>query len=307
MASPLDSSQFVRLLDNRLREVAENTYKDLPAMIPQLYRVIPSDSAWEEFYSVGAVPDIPEFTGKLATLGIAPGYHYKIEHKEYGAEIQSERKLIDDKKYAVLDGKVAGLMTSAQRKQEKLGAMTFTRAFSTAFDFQTSEEGVALCSNSHTTKSGTSTTSGFDNYGTSSASATSVAATRLLMRRFRNDISERISISDNLGIICPDNLADIFEEINRTPKSLNTAEGNVNMQAGRYKIIPYMRLDDDDTNNWYMVDLDAMKRSLLWLDRIKPEIKNTVDFSTYILRTAVYFRSSYGFIDWRWLFGHQVA
>lgn len=307
MASPLDSAQFVRLLDNRLREVAENTYKELPTMIPTLYRMITSDSAWEEFYSVGTVPDIPEFTGKLSTLGVAPGYHYKIEPKQYGAELQHERMLIDDKKYAVLDARAAGLMTSAQRTQEKLGSRTFTRAFSTAFDFQTSEEGVSLCSSNHTTKSGTSTTTGFDNSGTSAASATSVAATRLLMRRFRNDISERISISDNLGIVCPDNLADAFEEINRTPKGLDEATGTVNMQAGRYKIIPYLRLDDSDTNDWFMVDLDAMKRSLLWIDRITPEVKNTVDFTTYILRTAIYFRCAYGFIDWRWCFGHTVS
>lgn len=307
MASPLDSAQFVRLLDERLREVAENTYNELPSMIPQLYRVIDSDSAWEEFYSVGAVPDIPEFTGKLATLGIAPGYHYKIEPKQYGAEIQAERKLIDDKKYAVLDSRAAGLMTSAQRVREKLGARSFTRAFSTAFDFMTSEEGVSLCSNSHTTKSGASTASGFDNSGTSALSATSVAATRLLMRRFRNDIAERIDISDNLAIICPDNLADTAYEIVQTPKSLDTTEGNVNMQYGRYKVIPYLRLDDTDTNNWFLVDLTMMKKHLIWLNRIMPELKNTVDYSTYILRQAIYMRMAYGFIDWRWCFGHNVS
>ena len=307
MASPLDSSQFVRLLDERLLEVAENQYNELPSMIPTLYRTINSDSAWEEFYSVGAVPDIPEFTGKLTSLGIAPGYHIKIEPKEHAAEIQSERKLIDDKKYAVLDGKVSGLITAAQRTREKYGARAFSRAFSTAFDFMTSEEGVSLCSSSHTTKSGTSTSSGFDNSGTSAISKTSVAATRLLMRRFRNDISERISISNNLAIICPDNLADTAYEITNTPKSLDTAEGNVNPQYQRYKVIPYMLLDDTDTNDWFMVDLDAMKKSLIWIDRIKPEIKNTVDFATYILRIAVYFRCGYGFLDWRWIYGQNVT
>jgi hypothetical protein len=59
----LDSAQFVRLLDARLREVAEGKYKSLPSMIPTFYRMVDSDSAWEEFYSVGAVPDIPEFYG----------------------------------------------------------------------------------------------------------------------------------------------------------------------------------------------------------------------------------------------------
>ena len=307
MGNPLDSSQFVRLLDNRLREVAENKYKELPSMIPQLYRMLPSDSAWEEFYSVGAVPDIPEFNGKISYLGIAPGYHVKIEPKEYAGGIQAERKLIDDKKYSVLDNRAAGLMTAAQRTREKLGVRTFANAFSAAFDFMTSEEGVALCSSSHTTKAGTSTASGFDNAGTSALSKTSVAATRLLMRQFRNDISERIDMSDNLALIVPDNLADTAYEIVNTPKSLDTAEGNVNPQYKRHTVIPYLRLDDYDTNNWFMVDMDQMKRDLVWIDRIKPESKNTVDFETYILKMAVYFRCAYGFLDWRWCYGHLVT
>ena len=53
MASPLDSSQFVRLLDNRLREVAENRYKELPAMIPQIYRTITSSMAHQRNLGAG--------------------------------------------------------------------------------------------------------------------------------------------------------------------------------------------------------------------------------------------------------------
>lgn len=307
MPSPLDSAQFVRLLDKRLREVTEKRYKELPTMIPKLYNEISSDSAWEEFFSVGSVQDIPEFNGKISYLGQAPGFYTKIEPKEYAGGIQFERKLLDDKKYSVLDSRASSLMESAQRTREKLGVKMFSNAFSTAFDFMTSEEGVALCSSSHTTKSGTSTSSGFDNSGTSALSKTTVAATRLLMRQFRNDISERIEISDNLALIVPDSLADAAEEIVRTPKSLDTAEGNVNMQAGRYEVIPYLRLDDYDSNNWFMVDRDAMKRNALWVNRVNPEVKNTVDFETYILKTAIYFRVAYGFTDWRFIYGHAVT
>jgi len=307
MASPLDSAQFVRLLDARLREVAENTYSDLPSMIPTLFRTLQSDSAWEEFFAVGAVPDIPEFNGKISYLGIAPGYHVKIEPKEYAGGIQAERKLIDDKKYAVLDGRASGLMTAAQRTREKSGVRVFANAFSSAYDFQTSEEGLSLCNSSHTTKSGTSTSSGFDNSGTSAMSKTSVASTRILMRQFRNDISERIDIGDNLGLIFPDNLAETAFEIVNTPKSLDTAEGNVNFNYRRYQLIPYLRLDDSDSNNWFMVDMNKMKESLVWIDRILPELKNTVDFATYILLVAIYMRFAYGFLDWRWIYGHSVS
>src|SRR3990167_8004067 len=103
MANPLTSSQFVKLLDKRLREVAYNTYDELPSMIDKLYRVLPSDSAWEEFYEVGALPDIPEFTGQITYLSQSPGFHKKIEPKEYAGGVQIERKLLDDKKYPVLD------------------------------------------------------------------------------------------------------------------------------------------------------------------------------------------------------------
>lgn len=307
MSSPLTSAQFVRLLDERLKEVSEAKYNDLPSMIPELFRVVNDDSAWMEFFEVGAVPDIPEFNGKLSYLSVAPGFHTKIEHKEYAAGLMHERKLIDDKKYAVMEDRTSGLMASAQRKREKLGVRAFAYAFSTAFDFQTREEGVALCSSSHTTKSGTSTASGFDNAGTSALSKTSVAATRILMRQFRNDISERIDMSDNFALIVPDNLADLAMEINGTKSGYDTAASDINTQYQRYKVIPYLRLDDYDTNNWFMTNMDLQKQDLMFADRVKPELTNTVDFETYALKSAVYMRCSYGFRDWRWAYGHQVS
>lgn len=306
MGNPLNSSQFVRLLDRRLTLVEENKYKELRSMIPELYNVMSSDSTWEEYFAIGAVPDIPEWTGKVPYLGIAPGYVTKVEPKEYAGGIQIERKLLADKQYDVLNERAGGLIEAAHRTKEKLGVRPFAFAFSTAFDFMESEEGIALCG-SHTTKSGTSTTTGFSNSGTSALSKTSVAATRLLMRGFRNDISERIEMSDNLAVIVPDALADAAGEIVGTPKSLDTAEGNINMQFNRYKVIPYLRLDDFDTDNWFMVDLNSMKRDLLWVNREADDINRTIDFETYLLKVSLYFRVAYGWKDWRWIYGHNVS
>ena len=306
MGSPLKSSQFVRLLDKRLREVSENKYKDLPSMIPKFYNMLPSDSAWEEFYGVGSYPDIPEFNGKLSYLPIYPQYTTRIEPKEFASGVQMERKLIDDKKYSVLDNRAEALMTAAHRTREKKGARAFTTAFSVAYEFMESEEGVALCSNSHTTKSGTSTTNGFDNLGTSAMSKTSIAATRLLMRKFRNDISERIDVGDDLAIVCPDALADTAYEIVGTPRGYDTAAQDKNMDYQRYEVIPYMRLDDNDANDWFLVWKSQMKKDLFWVDRIAPEVNNTVDFETFNVKHSIYMRIAYGWRDWRWCYGNQV-
>lgn len=307
MANPLDSAAFVRLLVADLREVSENVYNELPSMIPIIYRMLDSDSAWEEFYSVGAVPDIPEFNGKITYLARYPGFLTKIEPKEFAGGLQFERKLLDDKKYNVLRNDSAGLMRSAGRVREKYGARTFAYAFSSAFDFMESEEGVSLCSTAHTTKSGTPTSVGFSNSGTTTFSKVAIAATRILMRKFRNDISERIEISDDLGLVLPDYLVDKAREITQTPFGYGTADRNKNLDYGRYEVIPYMRLDDFSTTNWFMVDRDAMKRDLLWIERIAPEPKTHIDFETYLVKQAVYFRIGYGFKGWQWCYGHNVG
>jgi len=307
MPSLMDSAQFVELLEKKFREVSENVYNDLPSERQNFYRMIDSDSAWEEFFGVGGYPDISEFNGKLSYLGVSPGYQTKIEPKEYAQGIAFERKLIDDKKYAVMEDRVGMLTGAAQRTQEKLAVRPFAYAFSNAFDFMSSEENLSLCNDSHTTKAGTSTTYGFDNKGTSALSKTSLAAAWLAMRQFRDDISERIAMSDGYTLIVPDTLGDQADEIVGTKASLDTSDGNINPQYRRYGVKRYLRLDDYDSNNWFLVNNDLMKKMLIWIDRIKPETKTTVDFQTYVLQVAIYFRCAYGFLDWRWIYGNLVS
>lgn len=308
MADVTTSSQLQRLLDKRLREVADfdKIYTDLNPMIPTLFRMFASDAAFEEFYSIGSLPDHQRFNGKIPFVNRNPGYHIKIEPYEYALGRQLERKFLDDKKYSVFDDEAVALTNSAARTMEKEASVIFTGAFSTAFQFQTNEEGVALCG-AHRTKSGTSTATGFSNTGTSAFNKTSVAATRILMRQFRNDVSERIEMSDNFALVVPDNLADAAYELVNTPKSMDTAEGNVNPQYKRYKVIPYARLDDSDTNNWYMVNLDLMKKHLIFINRIKPETKTQIDFHTLVTMISSYMRFGAGVLDWRWIYGMSVT
>ncbi len=314
MPNPISSAQFTRLLDKRMRKVFDDSkFKDVVQMIPTLYNVMPGDSAFGEFYEVGSLPDIPEFNGKLTYLSIAPGYYNKIEPKEYAGAVMFERKLLDDKKYSVMENRVAMLSRSASRVKEKLGVRPFANAFSAAFDFQTSEEGVALCSSSHTTKSGTSTSSGFSNAGTSALSKTSIAATRVLMRRFRNDISERIDMNPDT-LIVPDTLFDAAcEATGYDPRSgasseldPDTGQFKVNVARG-IKVIPYLRLDDYDTNNWFFTDHSKQKQFLVFIDRINPEYSMKVDFDTFSIKNSVYARWACGFLDWRWIYGHNVS
>jgi phage major head subunit gpT-like protein len=275
-------------------------------MIDTLYTKMSSDSAWEEFFEIGSLGDIPEFNGKVTYQSIAPGYYTKIEPKEYASGLQFERKLLEDKKYSVLDGRAGQLTNSAKRTMDKIAVRPFAYAFSSAFDFMYSEEGLSLCNSAHTTKSGVSTTNGFGNAGTSALSKTSIAATRLLMRKFRDDIGNRIDIMPDT-LLVPDNLYDTAMEIVGTPTDPGTANLTKNMQYQRFNVIPYLRLDDYDTNNWFMIDKSMMKQYLIWIDRASPSVNNTVDFDTFIWKFNIYFRIACGFLNWRWVYGMNVT
>jgi hypothetical protein len=308
MASPVESNEFRRLLSEGLKKVwTDGKYADLKSPIDRIMNTMSSTRWAEEFFSVSGVGDILPFGGKITYLPMFPGFYTRIEPAEYAAGIQFERKLLDDEKYSVIDKKATRLFRSANRTIEKMKVGALPSGFSTAFDFGISEEGVALFSNSHLTKSGTSTSSGFDNLGVSAMSKTSVAATRLAMRQFRDDGSERIEMSDRFTLVFPDELEEQVYEIVKTKSGLDSAEGNENYQFGRYDTICIPRLSDYDANDWYMVDAPMAKEDFHFVERIKPEPKDTWDFETYILKLALYMRNGVGFTGWRWGFGNKVS
>lgn len=311
--SVLTDQTFVRLLDNRLRQVEERKFAELKSRIPTFFSMAGSDSAWEEFMDIGAYPDIPEFTGRLAYQAVWPGFYKRIEHKEFASGMQVERKLLDDKKYAVLDSKAEAMLEAAMRTKEKYGARAFNYSFSSSQDFMVEhEEGTALCSNSHTTRTPdisttTTPTGGFDNLGTAALSDTNLTAAYLAAINFRNDIGELIEFPDTWTVVCPQNLNQTAWEIIKTPRGYETPNMTENWHFGKYGLESWMRLDAYDTNNWWLVNTTMMKRFLVWYDRIKPETASTVDFDHMLYKYRIYMRFSYGWTDWRWVYGSQVS
>lgn len=316
MANPMNSAQFMRLLDDRIRIVYKDKYSFLKSMIDRFFGVISSDKAWEEFFGIGAVPDIVPFNGKLEYFTVAPDFYTRIEPKEFAGAIAVERSLLDNDRYGVIKTRQEGLVDSEVRVREKYGVQPFAYAFSSAYTFMAeNEEGVSLCSSSHTTKADVSTSTGFDNSGTSALNKTNIAATRILMRQFRSNIGERCGNIEPDTIIVPDNLyaaacealgydADTGAVSALDPDSANN---KINSQYKRFTVVPHPLLDDYDTNNWFMADSKLMKQYLLWINRIAPEIETTRDFETKQFKQSLYTVWGWGHTDWRWVYGHAVS
>lgn len=302
------STNFPDVLDPRFAKYFNDRFKQLPDMVPRLYRVVDgADAPTKDTYrtsSVGTFGDLPEFTGTVTYDDVFEGYDGTITPKEYASGFQIERKLFDDGLYGVMDAKPRGMATAYARTRQKHAAQPFNNAFSVDTTWNNYTENVALCSNSHTTRSGASTASGFDNLITSALSTVALAAARNQMKLFRGERAERISINPSL-LLHPVDLNQTVHEVLQSQgvPELATNAANVNYQRFGSQEWEYLT----DTNNYFLIDEVLMKDALYWLERIAQEFAMVEDFDTLVGKWRVYCRYGNGHNDYRWILGAQVS
>ena len=315
MSTPMTQSRFPELVHKSWDKVTQEATDEYPelqqkeTLRSELYTEKKLDSAFYEEYRVSGMADIPRFPGTLLQLDVAPGFGFRIEPAEFGAYVELERKLWHNNLYNVMKNWKGQFMVSNHRTKEKAAIKGYARLNSAAFDFMTwNEEGVAIASTAHTTKNDyvTTSTGGFSNLGTSAFDPTIVEATRILMRGFRG-LNGEILFTHPDGLIGPTTLDKKFEEVNATPKGLYTANGTVNVQAGKWQYKTSQLFNDYSTKNWIMVDWAAAKKAALWLNRMAPEDGAEYDFMTKRMKFSLFDWWGYGFSKWQPFFFHQVA
>jgi hypothetical protein len=307
MPAPHVSSAFGDLLDPRFQEIfeSEKQYYELQSMLSKLFNFDPDNGRNNMQWSqVGTLADFSEFTGTVGYTGQSQGYDTTATHVEFASGVQVERKLYDDDQYHIMDQKPKALASAAMRTREKHGARILNNAFSVDNYFYVNTEGVAICSDSHTTTSGASVATGFDNKITASLTATAVAAARIQMADFRGDQAERISaIPDELWY--PIGLYEQAYEIINAAGKVDTANNNPNVHKGKYTGYEWNYLTD--TNNWFMCDSRMRKNMLHWVDRVSLEFAMVEDFDSLIAKWRGYMRYTQAHHDWRFIIGSQVS
>ncbi len=311
MSNPITQSRFQALVDATTRTWSENAFRELTdeeKMKERMYNVRGTDRAYEEFASVTGLPDVPRFNGTLTYASPAMGYSQRIEPAEFALGVEIEYKLQQNNLTNVLKDWAGMLRTSDNRTKEKAAAKGYAKLNSAAFDFMPlNEEAVAIASTAHTTKvTGVSTSTGFSNLGTSAMDELSIEATRLLMRGFKNLDGNRISINPDT-LVFPDDLSKVANEVNNTTTGLYGAEGTVNVQKGKWKLIPWSLLGDYSTKNWIMLDSRYLKKYAVWLNHTDAELANTVDFETKRIKHSIYSYWGLGFTNWPWIFMNVVS
>lgn len=293
------SEQFGYLLDPGLRKIFMDEYALPEGQVGNLFGIEKSTKATEYDLGVGGIGDLEEFTGTIPYDDFKQQYRVSYTHREWVKGMKIERKLVDDDQYSIINKRPATLALAAKRTREKHGSSVFNSAFTTSVF--TGGDGYALCATAHT-RVGTSTTVG--NSGTTALSATAVEATRLLGRAFTDETDNLMQARFDM-LLVPPALEETAWLIVSTAGKLGSADNDLNFNKGKYKIIVWDYLSD--SNNWFMIDSRMAKLYLKWFDRIPTEFNKDKDFETYVAKWSVYQRYSYGFSDWPWLYGHNVA
>lgn len=293
------------LLDIRFQEIFNDNLPQLNDMLPELYTFIPtngrSNITWSE---IGAFGDWGFFSGSVDYDAVAEGYDSTLTPKELASGFQVTRDLMDDDQYHVMDQKPAGLATAFTRTRQKHGARIFNNMHSIDTLFYNNSEGVALSSDSHTTRSGASTANGFDNKITTAFSATALSTARNQMWDFRDDRAGLIDINPD-EIWFPDDIFDKVWEVIESMGKVETANNNRNVHHGVYTMKQWRRMTD--ANNWALVDSTMRKRMLFWSDRIPVEFAFAEDLDTIIAKWRGYARYGMVPINWRWMLGADVS
>jgi phage major head subunit gpT-like protein len=300
---PMISENWAALLEPGLRQIFDTTRTGLAAVsrIPTLYNVLNSQKAQEHDLGIGGMSDWKEFKGAIEYDTFEKGFQTTYTHAEFAQGIAIERKLVDDDLYNIINARPRQLAISAMRKREKDAASLFNNAFSASY---LGGDGKALCATDHPLSPSNAT--GQSNKGTTALSYSSIVATRQLMRAYLDDRGELVAINPDTILVPPELEATAYEQL-RSELKPDTANNNisfVNSLGIRVVVWDYLT----DSNNWFMMDSQLMSLYLNWFERIPLEfVSHPASDFDLVARYRGYMRYSYGWSDWRFVYGHEVA
>ena len=307
---------FGDLTDVRIREVISDRTAFLrnEDMVPVIWNIKPPTMPQrpsETYSQVSGLPRAGQFTGSIDYAQRSQGYDVTATYLEFAQGVQVERTLVEYDQFDVIDDLARDLADSMWRRRQ-FDAFRFLRnAFSVDTFFHNHTEGVALCSNSHTTTTGVSTASGFDNLATAALSAAALAAAQIQMRDFRDLQGEPIlAVGTELWV--PFDQYEAAYEIVASSGKVDTAQNNRNVHQGAYKLVVFPnKVDFTDTNNWFLVDGRAKDGAQHWLDQVwpngGPEFGSTEEFDTFVAKSRGYMRYTNVIRRWPWILGSSVS
>jgi hypothetical protein len=224
-------------------------------------------------------------------------YVYNQEHTEIALGYAITRKAIDDNLYKTqFMPSNLGLIESFQQTKEIYGANILNTA--TTYNGAVGGDGKALVASDHPIDGGT-----ISNYTTVELNESTLLNAMIAIRTNFKDQAGLKVFARGRRLIVPPALEPVAIRLTKTELRPGTADNDVNaimMTAGGlpegYMVNDYLT----DTNNWFLLtNIDGLS----YMERVKFESDMQVDFVTDNLLVKGYERYSFGYYNWRSIYG----
>ena len=231
--------------------------------------------------------------------GAGERYVYNQEHNEIALGYAITRKAIDDNLYKTqFQPSNLGLMESFQQTKEIYGSNILNTA--TTYNANIGGDGVALCSTAHPIDGGT----------VANTPATQVDLNEATLLNAM--ISIRTNFKDQAGLkvfargrklVVPPQLEPVAIRLCKTELRPGTADNDVNAILSTSGGLPEGYMVNDFLTSAYAWFLLTNIDGLSYMERVKFETDMQVDFVTDNLLVKGYERYSFGYYNWRSIFG----
>ena len=286
-------ANFSDLLEPGFREIFFNQYSELPTMYNNIFHVLSSTKQDETDSSVSGFGQLVETTEGAPVTYEDPiqGYKYSYSHKTYKKGFKVTKEMWEDDQTGIIKKMPVALAKTTVRTIESLTADVFDNAFTSGVG----GDGKYLCATDHPlTNGGTA----LDNSHTYGLNETYLESALIAMRGTTDDKGQKILVKPDTLLVHP-NLEKEANILMRTSGRVSTNYNDINPYQNRLNIKVWDYLTD--TQAWFVLDSGMHQLNFFW--RIRPEFAQDESFDTDTALYKTRCRFSYGFSDWRGVWG----
>lgn len=290
-----------------LDELIFNRFNRIPPQYTRVFRVMDSNRSIEqtsEIAGLGLFSEIPENSPMRYDQPV-PGFSKTFTHLQYGLGFRISRIMVDDDRFALIDKMSSELGRSAKETIEIAAASTLNNGFSSSYN---GPDGVPLFSASHPIVK----TGAVQANLLSPALDLDQAALETMLTLFRTmkDPSGKRARVKPGQLIVPPQLEFTAAEILESSMRSDTPNNAVNALRHRDGYSPFSKWFVYD----YLTDADAWfvtaakeDTELRWYWRERPNTVHAIDFDTRAIKTAMWYRHSFGWSSYYGVAGSEGA
>jgi len=280
----------------------EGKYEQIPSQYDKIFRKHDSKMAFErtaEMRYLGLAQLKSEGGQTAFDNSAGERYIYNQEHSEIGLGYAITRKAIDDNLYKTqFQPSNLGLMESFHQTKEIYGASILNTA--NVYNSAVGGDGVALCSTAHPIDGGTIANTPSTQVDLNEA--TLLNAMVAIRTNFRDQANLKI-FARGRKLVVPPALEPVAIRLTKTELRPGTADNDVNAILTTAGGLPDGYMTNDFLTSAYAWFLLTNIDGLAYMERIKFDTDLQVDFVTDNLLVKGYERYSFGYYNWRAIYG----